>query len=69
MFSWSLKLRPSRLGQWYNTTTNIERQKKVEAWIKEHYPAVWAELEELGHWVTMDGFGYKQFYINRDLEP
>lgn len=58
-----------RLGNWFNTTTNIERQSKVEEWIKQHYPAVWTELEALGYWVTMDGFGYRQYNISRDLEP
>ncbi|KAF2625202.1 hypothetical protein BU25DRAFT_441639 [Macroventuria anomochaeta] len=57
------------LSNWYNTTTNIEKQGKVEAWIKELYPDVWKEMEALGHWVTMDGFGYKQYNINRDLDP
>lgn len=57
------------LSNWYNTTTNIEKQGKVEAWIKERYPGVWDEMEALGHWVTMDGFGYKQYNINRDLDP
>ncbi|KAF9695092.1 hypothetical protein EKO04_006765 [Ascochyta lentis] len=57
------------LSNWYNTTTNIEKQGKVEAWIKERHPGVWREMEALGHWVTMDGFGYKQYNINRDLEP
>ncbi|KAF2876615.1 complex I intermediate-associated protein-like protein 84 [Massariosphaeria phaeospora] len=57
------------LGNWFNTTTNIERQLKVEAWIREQHPAVWSELEALGHWVTMDGFGYRQYNINRDLDP
>jgi len=50
-------------------TTNIERQVHVEAWIKQHQPDVWQEMEALGHWVTMDGFGYRQFNINRDLSP
>jgi peptidoglycan/xylan/chitin deacetylase (PgdA/CDA1 family) len=50
-------------------TTNIERQVHVEAWIKQRYPEVWQEMEALGHWVTMDGFGYRQYNINRDLDP
>ena len=58
-----------RLGNWFNATCNIDRQEKVEAWIKEHYPAVWTEIEALGHWVEMDGFGYRQYNINRDLDP
>jgi peptidoglycan/xylan/chitin deacetylase (PgdA/CDA1 family) len=41
----------------------------IEAWIKERYPSVWTEIEALGHWVTMDGFGYRQYSLNRDLEP
>ncbi|KAH7081533.1 hypothetical protein BKA63DRAFT_210774 [Paraphoma chrysanthemicola] len=57
------------LGNWFNMTTNSERQVKVEAWIRERYPSVWTEFEALGHWVTMDGFGYRQYYLNRDLEP
>ncbi|PSN64206.1 hypothetical protein BS50DRAFT_575653 [Corynespora cassiicola Philippines] len=57
------------LGNWFNTTAHIDRQRKVEAWIRERYPAVWSELEALGHEVTMDGFGYRQFNINRDLDP
>jgi hypothetical protein len=41
----------------------------VEEWIKKRYPEVWAEMEALGYWVTMDGFGYRQYNINRDLDP
>lgn len=59
----------SSLGNWFNMTTNSERQTHVEAWIKQHYPAVWTEIEALRHWVTMEGFGYRQYYLNRDLEP
>ncbi|KAF2703185.1 hypothetical protein K504DRAFT_393111 [Pleomassaria siparia CBS 279.74] len=57
------------LGNWFNATSSIERQARVETWIKEHYPAVWTEIEALGHWVVMDGFGYRQYNINRDLDP
>ncbi|KAF2008524.1 hypothetical protein BU24DRAFT_456296 [Aaosphaeria arxii CBS 175.79] len=57
------------LSNWFNATTNIERQGKVEAWIKEYYPEVWTELEKVGYTVTMDGFGYRQYNINRDLDP
>ncbi|KAF2269142.1 hypothetical protein CC78DRAFT_487452 [Lojkania enalia] len=57
------------LGNWFNATANSETQDKIEAWIRKHYPVVWDELEALGHWVTFDGFGYRQYYINRDLDP
>ncbi|ORY12610.1 hypothetical protein BCR34DRAFT_482374 [Clohesyomyces aquaticus] len=57
------------LCNWFNTTTNIDRQEKVEAWIKAHYPAVWTEMETLGFYRTEGGFGWRQFYINRDLDP
>jgi peptidoglycan/xylan/chitin deacetylase (PgdA/CDA1 family) len=57
------------LGNWFNATVNIERQRLVEEWIKERYPEVWTEFESLGHWVTMDGFGHRQYYFNRDLDP
>lgn len=57
------------LSNWYNTTTNIDKQEKVEAWIRERHPDIWAQMEALGHWVTMDGFGYKQFNIDRHLAP
>ncbi|KAJ4398538.1 hypothetical protein N0V91_010110 [Didymella pomorum] len=57
------------LSNWFNTTTNIERQSRVEAWIKERYPEVWKEMEALGHWRTMDGFGYRQYNIDRHLKP
>ncbi|KAF2108314.1 complex I intermediate-associated protein-like protein 84 [Lophiotrema nucula] len=57
------------LGNWYNATASIDRQPLVEAWIKEHYPAVWTELDGLGYTKTMDGFGYKLYNINRDLDP
>jgi hypothetical protein len=50
-------------------TASSERQTRVEAWIKQHYPQVWKEFEALGHWVTMDGFGYRQYNLNRDLDP
>jgi len=57
------------LGNWFNMTANSEKQVHVEAWIKQRYPKVWEEMEALGHWVTMDGFGYRQYNINRDLDP
>lgn len=57
------------LSNWYNTTANIEKQGRVEAWIKEHNPEVWEKMEALGYWVTMDGFGYRQYNINRNLDP
>jgi peptidoglycan/xylan/chitin deacetylase (PgdA/CDA1 family) len=52
-----------------NSTASNDRQARIEAWIKERYPEIWKELEALGHWVTMDGFGWRQYNINRDLEP
>jgi hypothetical protein len=57
------------LGNWFNSTASSERQSRIEAWIKQRYPEVWDEFEALGHWVTMDGFGYRQYNLNRDLEP
>ncbi|KAL5120893.1 hypothetical protein ACEQ8H_001080 [Pleosporales sp. CAS-2024a] len=57
------------LGNWFNCTASNEQQARIEKWVKERYPDIWKELESLGHWVTMDGFGYRQFNINRDLEP
>ncbi|KAL1595298.1 hypothetical protein SLS60_009988 [Paraconiothyrium brasiliense] len=57
------------LGNWFQCTANIDRQEKVEEWIKARYPAVWAQLEALGSYRTMDGFGYRQFHFNRDLDP
>lgn len=57
------------LGNWFNMTANSNRQNQVEAWIKQHHPKVWEEFEALGHWVTMEGFGYRQYNLNRDLEP
>lgn len=57
------------LGSWFNCTANTEKQTRVEAWIRKRYPHIWEELEALGHWVTMDGFGYRQYNINRHLDP
>ncbi|KAF2445448.1 complex I intermediate-associated protein-like protein 84 [Karstenula rhodostoma CBS 690.94] len=57
------------LGNWFQCTANIDRQEKVEEWIKARYPAVWKQLEALGSYRTMDGFGYRQFNFNRDLDP
>ncbi|CAO2654295.1 Nn.00g110280.m01.CDS01 [Neocucurbitaria sp. VM-36] len=57
------------LGSWFNMTASIEKQTHVEEWIKQRYPEVWKEMEALGYWVTMDGFGYRQYNINRDLDP
>ncbi|KAL5407642.1 hypothetical protein PMIN03_007014 [Paraphaeosphaeria minitans] len=57
------------LGNWFQSTASIDRQEKVEAWIKARYPAVWKQLEALGSYRTMDGFGYRQFNFNRDLDP
>ncbi|KAL6707584.1 hypothetical protein ACN47E_003933 [Coniothyrium glycines] len=57
------------LGNWFNMTEDSERQEEVEAWIKQRYPKVWEEFSALEMWVTMDGFGYRQYDLNRDLEP
>lgn len=57
------------LGNWYNMTPSNEKQAHVEAWIKKRFPEVWQEMEALGHWITFDGFGYRQYNIKRDLEP
>lgn len=57
------------LGSWFNMTASNAKQALVEEWIKERYPEVWQEMEALGHWVTLDGFGYRQYNINRDLDP
>ncbi|EDU44644.1 complex I intermediate-associated protein 84, mitochondrial precursor [Pyrenophora tritici-repentis Pt-1C-BFP] len=57
------------LGSWFNCTANSNKQEDVEAWIRQRYPEVWSQMEALGHWVTMDGFGYRQYNINRDLDP
>ncbi|RAR10016.1 complex i intermediate-associated protein mitochondrial precursor [Stemphylium lycopersici] len=57
------------LGSWFNCTANSEKQTHVEAWIKQRYPLIWGQMEALGHWVTMEGFGYRQYKINRDLNP
>ncbi|KAH8727917.1 hypothetical protein GQ44DRAFT_79554 [Phaeosphaeriaceae sp. PMI808] len=57
------------LGNWFNMTASSDRQTRVEAWIKKRYPEVWQEIESLGHWVTMDGFGYRQYNLNRDVDP
>lgn len=59
----------SRLGNWFQCTASIDRQEKVEEWIKARYPAVWTQLEALGHYRTMDGFGYRQFNFSRDIDP
>lgn len=59
----------SRLGNWFQCTANIDRQEKVEEWIKKHYPSVWTQLEALGQYRTMEGFGYRQFNFNRDIDP
>lgn len=65
---WASLIR-SRLGNWFQSTANIDQQEKVEAWIKKHNPDVWARLEALGQYRTMEGFGFRQFNFNRDLEP
>ncbi|KAF1828146.1 hypothetical protein BDW02DRAFT_603709 [Decorospora gaudefroyi] len=57
------------LGSWFNCTASREKQTHVETWIKERYPEAWNEMEALGHWVTDNGFGYRQYNINRDLDP
>ncbi|KAF5852459.1 hypothetical protein GGP41_007920 [Bipolaris sorokiniana] len=66
---YGFKLDLQILGSWFNCTANSEKQTRVEAWIKKRYPQIWDELEALGHWVTMDGFGYRQYNINRNLDP
>ncbi|CAI6335018.1 unnamed protein product [Periconia digitata] len=57
------------LGHLFNATTHIDRQARLEEWIKKNYPSVWPKLEALGHTVTMDGFGFRQLHFSRDLEP
>ncbi|KAF1963237.1 hypothetical protein CC80DRAFT_432591 [Byssothecium circinans] len=57
------------LGNMFNATAHIDRQAKLEAWMRQHYPSVWEEFSALGFWVTMDGFGYRQYNFNRDLDP
>lgn len=49
--------------------TNTENQRKAEKWMQERYPAVLEDLEKLGHYRTMEGFGHKQFNFDRSLEP
>lgn len=66
---WGFEVDLYMLANWFNATHHIANQAKVEAWIREHYPEIWAQMEELGHEVTMDGFGYRQLNYNRDLEP
>ncbi|KAF2007712.1 hypothetical protein P154DRAFT_452853 [Amniculicola lignicola CBS 123094] len=59
------------LSNWFNATRNLEDQENVEAWIREYYPEVWVKLTELGHVVAEDEYGvsYKQFKIDRQLDP
>ena len=57
------------LATWFNMTASSEKQLHVEAWIRDHYPDLWSDIEALGYWVTMDGLGYRQYNINRNLEP
>ncbi|KAF2653420.1 hypothetical protein K491DRAFT_718033 [Lophiostoma macrostomum CBS 122681] len=59
----------SMLASWFNATANIERQRWVEKWIREHHPAMWTEIEALGHKVTHEGFGHRLYNIDRNLEP
>jgi hypothetical protein len=53
----------------FNATININKQARIEKFIKEHYAAVWPELEALGVLITHDGFGYRQYNLNRDVDP
>jgi hypothetical protein len=64
-----LQLTNISLSNWFNMTASRERQARIEVWIKERYPEVWKEMEALGYWITMEGHGYRQYNINRDLEP
>lgn len=57
------------LGTLFNATININKQARIEKFIKEHYAAVWPELEALGVQITHDGFGYRQYNLNRDVDP
>jgi hypothetical protein len=50
-------------------TASNDKQAQVEAWIQQRYPEVWKEMEAVGYYKTMDGFGYRQYNINRDLDP
>lgn len=58
-----------RLASWFNATANIERQRWVEKWIRDHYPDIWTQIEALGHTVTNEGFGHRLFKLDRNLEP
>lgn len=57
------------LGTLFNATINLNKQTRIENFIKKHYPAIWPELEALGVHITHDGFGYRQYHLNRDVEP
>lgn len=57
------------LGTMYNATLSFDKQDLLEEFIKQKFPDVWTELEAIGSTSTMDGFGYKQFNINRDVNP
>ncbi|KAF2807847.1 uncharacterized protein BDZ99DRAFT_67183 [Mytilinidion resinicola] len=55
------------LGSFYNATRNDFVQERIEAFIKDNYPDIWPRLEALGSFITDEGFGYKQFKLNRDV--
>lgn len=43
-------------------------QERIEAFIKDNFSDIWLQLEALGSFVTDEGFGHKQFKLNRDVD-
>ncbi|KAF2495207.1 hypothetical protein BU16DRAFT_509871 [Lophium mytilinum] len=56
------------LGSFFNATRNDFVQERIAAFIKDNYPDIWPRLEALGSFITHEGFGYKQFKLNRDVD-
>jgi len=44
-----------RLGSLYNTVPGQNRKDLVEKWAKDLYPAIWAELENVGQLTAKEG--------------
>lgn len=55
------------LGSLYTAAPGHVKQSEVEAWAKDRYPQVWAELEKVGQDVWENGD--KSFKIDRSVTP
>ena len=55
------------IGSLFSGSRSPQKQEKIEAWVREQYPHIWAELEQIG--IDEVEFGWRQFRIDRSVTP